>query len=812
MQVKNTSNTQDQDITMGRDARGRGRGRFQGRGRTNRPNQAKGKEPNKQQDPNTAKFVVGTAKQASEYTKIKKYCINQIKMKYKQGIYIGTALENGQEYDFSGEKPSTLVIIKEEGNDDEILQKRGINESNKIEFQMNMAEYTDKVKTYAENKIKAYSFLWEKCSSQMKQNLESKSDYASHIKNNPFELLRNIESLSYNYQESKYEVAIIADAIRTFVNLKQKEEETLSSYLERFKAANDNMITQKGSEIVLTKYMESMNGYDPDNNKPFVRKAYEEYLAYTFLINSDQNKYGSLIKNLAQQQSLGNTQYPKSLTAASEVLLEHQWDSKYYDNRKNKKDKEKRAREQDNDNTTIATNNTEELELSFAQLENACYCCGKKGHSSNKCFQKDKIPKEQWYVNRLQRQETTKIQQHIQISDTASVTTATTAPPPPPEPVQPTTTASLQEWSGAHILCNNNNNRFNNMKDYFLLDNGSSTSIFANPRMVQNIREVTTPLQLITNGGDVITNTKATVPGFGDVWFDSNSIANIFSFAELKQKHRITYDSTKEDAFLIHLPTKIIKFSRTNEGLYTYKPNEHVLNKTILLQTVKENKQFYTNRQIARANLARKLYHNIGTPSIADFKAIIRMNAISNCPITIEDINIAEHIYGKDIGSLKGKTVRSKPVPVIRDYVVIPKELIMKHEQIELAIDLMFLHKIPFLTSISKNIMYRTAQPLEDKSPASYRSALDTIFCVYNYAGFNIRTIKADQEFKPLLDEIKDDLNIQMNYASAQEHVPEAERNNRTIKERFRAHYQRLPFHAIPKIMIKALVMECTKK
>uniref|UniRef100_UPI00352359D8 hypothetical protein n=1 Tax=Salmonella enterica TaxID=28901 RepID=UPI00352359D8 len=56
----------------------------------------------------------------------------------------------------------------------------------------------------------------------------------------------------------------------------------------------------------------------------------EEYLAYTFIINSDNNKYGSLIKSLAQQQSLKNTQYPKTLTAASEVLMEHQWDEKYY--------------------------------------------------------------------------------------------------------------------------------------------------------------------------------------------------------------------------------------------------------------------------------------------------------------------------------------------------------------------------------------------------------------------------------------------------------------------------------------------------
>ena len=89
--------------------------------------------------------------------------------------------------------------------------------------------------------------------------------------------------------------------------------------------------------------------------------------------------------------------------------------------------------------------------------------------------------------------------------------------------------------------------------------------------------------------------------------------------------------------------------------------------------------------------------------------------------------------------------------------------------------------------------MYRTAQPLERKSPQAYRSALDAVFCIYSHAGFQITTIKADQEFKPLLDEIKDDLNITMNYSSAQEHVPEAKRNNCTIKERYQAHFPRLP-------------------
>lgn len=45
-----------------------------------------------------------------------------------------------------------------------------------------------------------------------------------------------------------------------------------------------------------------------------------------------------------------------------------------------------------------------------------------------------------------------------------------------------------------------------------------------------------------------------------------------------------------------------------------------------------------------------------------------------------------------------------------------------------------------------------------------------------------------------MMDEVKDNLDVDMNYANAFDHVPEAERNNRTIKDRFRAAYHRLPF------------------
>jgi hypothetical protein len=58
------------------------------------------------------------------------------------------------------------------------------------------------------------------------------------------------------------------------------------------------------------------------------------------------------------------------------------------------------------------------------------------------------------------------------------------------------------------------------------------------------------------------------------------------------------------------------------------------------------------------------------------------------------------------------------------------------------------------------------------------------------------------------MDEVNN--NMEMNYTSKGEHVPEAERNNRTIGERVRANYHNLPYKAIPRIMLKYLLMVST--
>ena len=94
-----------------------------------------------------------------------------------------------------------------------------------------------------------------------------------------------------------------------------------------------------------------------------------------------------------------------------------------------------------------------------------------------------------------------------------------------------------------------------------------------------------------------------------------------------------------------------------------------------MVTIIAKNRSNYTTQQFERAKEARKLYHNVGAPTVENFKYILKGNKIKNCPVTIEDVKIAEEIWGKDISYLKRKTTRSKPPLVKADLIEIPKEL-----------------------------------------------------------------------------------------------------------------------------------------
>ena len=97
------------------------------------------------------------------------------------------------------------------------------------------------------------------------------------------------------------------------------------------------------------------------------------------------------------------------------------------------------------------------------------------------------------------------------------------------------------------------------------------------------------------------------------------------------------------------------------------------------------------------------------------------------------------------------------------DLIEIPKELIEKHHAIELCMDTMYVNECGMLTAIDRTIKFRSLVPMETKLHEEYNRALDLILRHYNSAGFMVKTIHCDGEYRGMMNKVKDDLDVNNN-------------------------------------------------
>ena len=247
-----------------------------------------------------------------------------------------------------------------------------------MEYKSDYEEYKRRVNVYDNNLIKAYAILWERCTKGMKQKIEARVEFASTIENDPIELLKAIKVHTQHYQEHQYNISIVLDSLRGLINTKQKEGELLQDWTKCFKIARDLLESHLGGPLIIKKIAESLPEYDvsdPESIRKCQEKTFEKFLANLYLENADRTKYGSLLNGLNTQQSLGNNQYPKLVTEANNVLSNHRLDNptkmkREQDEKIKPKAKKEESKEQ-------------EINLSFAQLEGKCYCCGKRASFAN---------------------------------------------------------------------------------------------------------------------------------------------------------------------------------------------------------------------------------------------------------------------------------------------------------------------------------------------------------------------------------------------------------------------------------------------
>ena len=93
----------------------------------------------------------------------------------------------------------------------------------------------------------------------------------------------------------------------------------------------------------------------------------------------------------------------------------------------------------------------------------------------------------------------------------------------------------------------------------------------------------------------------------------------------------------------------------------------------------------------------------------------VSIKHLANCPITQQDVLAADDIFGPNLGSLKGKTVH-RPNPHVSTYVDgIPPDLLNIHGNVTLCIDIMFINKIPFLVTISRDTKFGMVEALDNR-------------------------------------------------------------------------------------------------
>jgi hypothetical protein len=171
----------------------------------------------------------------------------------------------------------------------------------------------------------------------------------------------------------------------------------------------------------------------------------------------------------------------------------------------------------------------------------------------------------------------------------------------------------------------------------------------------------------------------------------------------------------------------------------------------------------------------------------------------------VGDIQTAETIWGPDLGSLKGKTVRHKSPAVRVVSHSIPLGIMQKYKDVTLSTDVMKVNGIPFLMTISKHIKFGSAGKLDDMKTRTMLCHFKTIFNVYAIRGFRVTIVLADNQFESMRGDLAN-LGAIINVVSRDEHVPEIERYNRTIKDRVRSAYNVLPFTHVPPVLIVELV------
>ena len=149
------------------------------------------------------------------------------------------------------------------------------------------------------------------------------------------------------------------------------------------------------------------------------------------------------------------------------------------------------------------------------------------------------------------------------------------------------------------------------------------------------------------------------------------------------------------------------------------------------MKTVQGNYEGYTKGKVLKAKEVRRAQGMMVNPSKEDYKTMVSNNLIPECPITSMDITNTRAIFGPDLPSIRGKTVRTTPAPVVADYVAVPRNLADANKAITLVADVFFVDGTTFLLPVVQRIKFVMAEHVPVRTALSLSKHMKQVLDVY---------------------------------------------------------------------------------
>jgi hypothetical protein len=407
-----------------------------------------------------------------------------------------------------------------------------------------------------------------------------------------------IKDLVFNFQSQKCLPQAPHESAQRFYSCRQGKQMTTQAYLELFQNTVDVIQHSRGAignhpgivDMIMSRQGLTAALTSDAERAEAAKEAQDKYLAVAFLLHADRTRYSSMLQDYENDFLQGQDNYSKTITAAYNVLTN--W----------KQDAHKVLNENPNDGVsfsnlaagldsinepgseiTLATD-ASEPKKDYQRRDKSqvtCHRCRKKGHFASECDgeRAEQQPNERQTGKQM-------LMAGIK-------------------------TGEFDNDSGIGFTFHQESDVALKVKEdrvpssWILLDNQSEVDVFHNADLLKNIRTGDGRMDIHCNAGVTSTNLIGDLPGYGQVWYHPNGIANILSLKRVKTRgHCVTYDSSKANEFHVYKADESIHiFKESPRGLY-YSDTSIREAGTLLVNTVDHNKSKYTKRDYSRAVLA----------------------------------------------------------------------------------------------------------------------------------------------------------------------------------------------------------------